>query len=66
MSMGEVLIGGKWREAASGASLPAINPSDGGGERPFGGMKKSGFGRETGFEALHGFTTLKTVAIEHG
>ena len=33
---------------------------------PFGGVKSSGYGREKGFEALHGFTTLKTVAIRHG
>jgi acyl-CoA reductase-like NAD-dependent aldehyde dehydrogenase len=26
----------------------------------------SGHGREKGFEALYGFTTLKTVAIRHG
>jgi aldehyde dehydrogenase (NAD+) len=38
----------------------------GGVELPFGGMKRSGFGREKGFEALTGFTTLKTVAIKHG
>jgi aldehyde dehydrogenase (NAD+) len=38
----------------------------GGVELPFGGVKSSGYGREKGFEALHGFTTLKTVAIKHG
>jgi aldehyde dehydrogenase (NAD+) len=38
----------------------------GGVELPFGGMKSSGYGREKGFEALYGFTTLKTVAIRHG
>ena len=38
----------------------------GGVELPFGGMKGSGFGREKGFEALYGFSTLKTVAIRHG
>ncbi len=37
----------------------------GGVELPFGGMKGSGFGREKGFEALHGFTATKTVAIKH-
>ena len=35
----------------------------GGVELPFGGVKSSGYGREKGFEALYGFTTLKTVAI---
>jgi aldehyde dehydrogenase (NAD+) len=38
----------------------------GGVELPFGGVKSSGHGREKGFEALYGFTTLKTVAIHHG
>ena len=38
----------------------------GGVELPFGGMKGSGFGREKGFEALYGFSTLKTIAIRHG
>jgi aldehyde dehydrogenase (NAD+) len=38
----------------------------GGVELPFGGMKSSGFGREKGFEALYGFSALKTIAIRHG
>ncbi len=38
----------------------------GGVELPFGGVKSSGYGREKGFEALYGFTTIKTVAIRHG
>ncbi|MDP2065620.1 MAG: aldehyde dehydrogenase family protein [Burkholderiaceae bacterium] len=38
----------------------------GGVELPFGGVRSSGHGREKGFEALYGFTTLKTVAIHHG
>jgi aldehyde dehydrogenase (NAD+) len=37
----------------------------GGVELPFGGVKHSGYGREKGFEALLGFTSLKTVAIRH-
>ncbi|CAM3460989.1 aldehyde dehydrogenase family protein [Polaromonas hydrogenivorans] len=40
--------------------------ADGGVELPFGGVKSSGHGREKGLEALHGFTTLKTVAVRHG
>ena len=38
----------------------------GGVELPFGGYKSSGYGREKGFEALYGFTVLKTVAVRHG
>ena len=38
----------------------------GGIELPFGGIGKSGHGREKGFEALFGFTRLKTVAAHHG
>jgi aldehyde dehydrogenase (NAD+) len=38
----------------------------GGVELPFGGVKHSGYGREKGFEALYGFTTLKTVVVRHG
>ena len=38
----------------------------GGVELPFGGVGKSGHGREKGFEALYAFTTLKTVAAHHG
>jgi aldehyde dehydrogenase (NAD+) len=37
----------------------------GGVELPFGGVGKSGHGREKGFEALYGFSTLKTVAIKY-
>lgn len=37
----------------------------GGVELPFGGSGQSGYGREKGFEALYGFTRLKTVALQH-
>ena len=37
----------------------------GGVELPFGGRGHSGHGREKGFEALYGFSVLKTVAAKH-
>ncbi len=38
----------------------------GGIELPFGGVGQSGHGREKGFEALYGFTRVKTVTARHG
>ncbi len=50
-----------------GAGQVFINNYGAGGgiELPFGGIKASGWGREKGFEALHGFTVLKTISIKH-
>lgn len=38
----------------------------GGIELPFGGMKKSGHGREKGFEAFHEFSAVRTMVVKHG
>ena len=38
----------------------------GGIELPFGGIGKSGHGREKGYEALFSFSQIKTVASFHG
>ncbi|MCT4655960.1 MAG: aldehyde dehydrogenase family protein [Cohaesibacter sp.] len=38
----------------------------GGVELPFGGFKKSGHGREKGFEGLYEFSATKTIVLNHG
>ncbi|QTL05674.1 aldehyde dehydrogenase family protein [Aquabacter sp. L1I39] len=70
------LMAGIWSKDASRAIRVArkvkagqvyVNAYGAGGgiELPFGGMKKSGHGREKGFEALYEFSTLKTLIIKH-
>jgi aldehyde dehydrogenase (NAD+) len=62
--------GGRQMRMARGLKCGQVfvnNYGAGGGvELPFGGVKHSGHGREKGFEALYGFSSLKTVAILHG
>lgn len=54
------------RQLRSGQVFINNYGAGGGVELPFGGVGRSGHGREKGFEALYGFTTLKTVAAFHG
>ncbi|WP_121630153.1 aldehyde dehydrogenase family protein [Tropicibacter alexandrii] len=54
------------RKLRSGQVFVNNYGAGGGVELPFGGTGKSGHGREKGFEALYGFSTLKTVAAYHG
>ena len=62
--------GGRQMRLAKGLKAGQVfvnNYGAGGGvELPFGGRGKSGHGREKGFEALYGFSALKTVAACHG
>ena len=70
------LIAGVWTADAKRATRVArkiragqvyVNAYGAGGgiELPFGGIRKSGHGREKGLEALHEFTTLKTIVFKH-
>lgn len=53
------------RQVKAGQVYVNAYGAGGGIELPFGGMKKSGHGREKGFEALYEFSTLKTIIIKH-
>ena len=53
------------REVQAGQVYVNAYGAGGGVELPFGGMKKSGHGREKGFEALYEFSALKTIIIKH-
>lgn len=70
------LVAGVWTRDASRAMRVArqmkvgqvfVNCYGAGGgiELPFGGMKKSGHGREKGFEALYEFSALRTMVVKH-
>ena len=54
------------RQLRSGQVFLNNYGAGGGVELPFGGTGLSGHGREKGFEALYGFSSLKTVAALHG
>ncbi len=51
------------REIRAGQVYINTYGAGGGVELPFGGYKKSGYGREKGFEALVGYTQTKSIAV---
>ncbi len=53
------------REIRAGQVYVNTYGAGGGVELPFGGFKKSGHGREKGYEALFEYTQVKTVAIKY-
>jgi aldehyde dehydrogenase (NAD+) len=53
------------RQMQTGQVFVNCYGAGGGIELPFGGMKKSGHGREKGFAALHEFSALRTLVIRH-
>ncbi|WCR09518.1 aldehyde dehydrogenase family protein [Paracoccus stylophorae] len=70
------LVAGVWSQDGSRALRVArrivagqvfVNAYGAGGgiELPFGGMKKSGHGREKGFDALYEFAAIRTMVIRH-
>jgi aldehyde dehydrogenase (NAD+) len=70
------LIAGVWTQNVNRATRVArkiragqvyVNAYGAGGgiELPFGGVKRSGHGREKGFEALREFSALKTIVFKH-
>ena len=53
------------QEISAGQVFVNTYGASGGVEIPFGGMKRSGFGREKGVEGLRGFGQLKTAVVAH-
>jgi aldehyde dehydrogenase (NAD+) len=52
------------RDVVSGQVFVNSYGASGGVELPFGGFKRSGYGREKGTEGLRGFAPLKTAVID--
>ncbi|MCA0171371.1 aldehyde dehydrogenase family protein [Bacillus sp. RAR_GA_16] len=60
----DIARGHKVAEKVKAGQIFINNYGAGGGiQMPFGGYKKSGFGREKGLEALRNYTQLKNVAV---
>jgi Aldehyde dehydrogenase family len=59
-------VGGLSREVRVGQVFINGYGAGCGIELPFGGMKKSGQGREKGFEALYELAAMKTLVVKHG
>ena len=53
------------RELQAGQIFINTYGAGGGVESPFGGFKKSGHGREKGYEALYEYSQVKTVALKY-
>ena len=53
------------RKVRAGQVFVNAYGAGGGIELPFGGIRKSGHGREKGFEALYDFGVLKTMVVKH-
>ncbi|WP_404455137.1 aldehyde dehydrogenase family protein [Virgibacillus necropolis] len=53
-----------WNKVDSGQVFINNYGAGGGIQMPFGGYKKSGFGREKGLEALKNYTQVKNVAVK--
>ncbi len=53
------------RQIVAGQVYVNAYGAGGGIELPFGGMRKSGHGREKGFEALLEFSSLRTLVVKH-
>ncbi len=54
------------REVRTGQVYVNTGGVGGGVEQPFGGTRRSGFGREKGFEAMVSYTQTKSVAVRIG
>jgi aldehyde dehydrogenase (NAD+) len=52
------------REIEAGQVFVNTYGAGGGVELPFGGQKRSGYGREKGLEGLHAFMRTKTIAVD--